>query len=273
MAMTTQQRAARTQPLSRPSAQPPVVVKLGGSALDAADAALDEVAALWRAGWQPVLVHGGGPVIDAWLRQLGVTPQFHNGRRVTDAATLEVARAVMVGVINGDLVRRLVARGIPAIGLSGLDAGLIRAQQSDPTLGLVGLDPQVEASPLRMLLAAAYLPVVAPLALGQNDICLNINADDVALALATALAAARLAFISDVAGVRDGTGQVIAQLTQHQAAQLLREGTITGGMVPKVTACLAALDTVAAIHITDGAGAAHLGALFAGEADLGTRIG
>ncbi|MBA3826399.1 MAG: acetylglutamate kinase [Ktedonobacterales bacterium] len=271
--MTTQQRVAPTGPLLRPSAQQPVVVKLGGSALDAADAVLDEVAALWRAGWQPVLVHGGGPLIDAWLRRLGLMPQFHDGRRVTDAATLEVARAVMVGVINADLVRRLVARGVPAIGLSGLDAGLVRAQQRDPVLGLVGLDPRVDPTPVQMLLSTGYLPVIAPLALGPNDICLNINADDVALALARALVAARLAFISDVAGVRDGAGQVIAQLAPRQATQLLRDGAITGGMVPKVMACLAALDTVAAIYILDGAGATRLGALFAGEAALGTRIG
>jgi acetylglutamate kinase len=220
-----------------------------------------------------VLVHGGGPVIDHWLRRLGLVPRFHQGRRVTDAATLEVARAVMVGLINGDLVRQLVARGVPALGLSGLDGGLIRAEQHDPALGLVGLDPQADAASLRTLLTADYLPVVAPLALSHDGACLNVNADDAALAIALALRARRPAFISDVAGVRGSAGQVIAHLTPHHAVQLLREGTISGGMVPKVTACLAALDAVGAIYILDGAEATGLRALFAGEATLGTHIG
>ena len=271
MALTTHETIHR--PAALAVAEPPVVVKLGGSALDDADAALDEVAALWRAGWQPVLAHGGGPLIDQWLRRLGLTPQFHNGRRVTDAPTLEVARAVMAGVINGDIVRRLVARGVRAVGMSGLDAGLIRAQQSDPTLGLVGLDPVAQAEPVWTLLRAGYLPVIASLALSPTDACLNVNADDVALALATALEASRLAFISDVAGVRDGAGQVIARLAPRQAEALLRDHTISGGMVPKVQACLAALEAVRAIYILDSAGATHLRAMFAGDAIFGTRIG
>jgi acetylglutamate kinase len=272
MAMTTRERL-RGEIVMRTAAQPPVVVKLGGSALAATDSALDEVAALWRAGWGPVLVHGGGPVINQWMRRMGMTPQFYEGRRVTDAATLEVARAVMVGLINGDLVRGLVARGIPAIGLCGLDGGLIHAQMGDPALGLVGLDPQADPAPVQTLLQAGYLPVIAPLAVSPYGECLNVNADDAALALATALGATRLAFISDVPGVRGSIGQIIGHLTPHHATQLLREGTITGGMVPKVKACLAALDAVDAIYIVDGVGATHLSALFAGKVACGTRIG
>jgi acetylglutamate kinase len=248
------------------------VVKIGGSTLDAAAGVLDALAAAWQAGYAPVVVHGGGPIIDEWLRRLGIAPRFVAGRRVTDAATLEVVRAVMGGAINSGLVAELVRRGVPAVGLSGLAAGMLRAERADAAHGLVGMNPRAEAGQLHALLACGFVPVVAPLALGPAGECLNLNADDAAMAVARALHADHLLFVSDVPGVRDSAGAIIPRLTAERAGELLRDGTVSGGMIPKVEACLAALADVPAIHILDSAAAADLHAVLAGDRAAGTRL-
>lgn len=230
----------------------PVVIKLGGSVLDEALGMLDDVAALWRAGYPVTLVHGGGPAINRWLAQMGVTPRFINGRRVTDAATLTVVRAVMAGEINTEIVRQLGLRGVRAVGLSGLDAAMIQARRAEPDLGLVGLHPHADPLALRAILAAGALPVVTPLGLGPAGECLNINADDVATAIAIALHAAELIFLSDVPGVCDTTGTVIPTLTPASVRELLATGIITSGMIPKIEGCLAALAAVRRVHIIAG---------------------
>lgn len=253
-------------------AQPICVVKIGGSTLDDAAGVLDGLADLWRAGGPLVVVHGGGPIIDAWLRRLGIAPRFVAGRRVTDVATLEVVRAVMGGAINSELVAALVARGVPALGLTGLAAGLLHADRAAPEHGLVGIAPFAEDLPLRALLAGGFVPVIAPLALGPDGECLNVNADDAATAIARALGADHLLFVSDVPGVLDATGNIIPRLTASQAADLLADGTVTGGMIPKMQACLAALDDIRAIHIVDAQAAGDLHAITAGDVALGTRI-
>jgi acetylglutamate kinase len=261
-------------PLASPTdiAHPTCVVKIGGSTLADAAGVLDGLADLWRAGGPLVVVHGGGPIIDAWLRRLGIAPRFVAGRRVTDAATLEVVRAVMGGVINSDLVAALVARGVPALGLNGLAAGLLHAQRAAPEHGLVGIAPYADDASLRALLAGGFVPVIAPLALGPEDECLNVNADDAATAIARALGADHLLFVSDVPGVLDAAGQIIPRLTAAQARDLLANGTITGGMIPKLQACLAALDAIRTIHIVDADAAGDLRAITAGEGAIGTRI-
>jgi acetylglutamate kinase len=272
VAVTREQSRSTGRGATLLAADPPVVVKLGGSALEDAASALDAVATLWHAGWQPTLVHGGGPQIDAFLRALGITPRFHDGRRVTDAATLDVVRAVMAGQINTELVRQLVARGIPAVGLSGLDGAMLPATRAAPELGLVGLPQAANVALVRTLLTAGYVPVITSLGLGPDGECLNINADDAATSIACALDARHLAFISDVAGVQNAEGGIMPRLTPPLAEKLLQDGIITGGMVPKVEACLAALASVGAVHILDAVGSHDLPAIFAGAQTAGTRI-
>jgi len=231
----------------------PTVIKIGGSTLDKAQPVFRQVVHLWRTGRRPVIVHGGGPAINRWLHRLGVEPQFSGGRRVTDAATLEVVRAVMVGQINGDIVRTLVSAGGRAVGFSGIDGGLIRARRAAPELGLVGQVAEVDPALIQMAVEAGYIPVITPLGIGPDNEYLNINADDVALAVATALRARDLVFLSDVAGILDRQGHSIDRITPTQARSLMTNGVVTGGMVPKVEACLAALASVRRVTIVDGA--------------------
>ena len=249
-----------------------VVIKLGGSILDAGDAALDDIAALHRAGYQVVLIHGGGPMINQWLQRLGIVPRFIAGRRVTDSTTLEIVRAVMAGQINTEIVRLLGLRGIRAVGLSGLDAGMIHVQQAPAELGLVGIEPSANPAVIQAVLALPGIPVITSLGLGPDGACLNVNADDVATAIAVALHASDLIFMSDVPGVRDAAGNVIAQLTAAAAQQLIAEGVIAGGMVPKIQGCLAALDHVQRIHILAGQQPGALRALLGTERHFGTQI-
>ncbi len=243
---------AASSDLLRQAARPQVVVKLGGSALEHAQPVLADVVTLWHAGWQPVVVHGGGPQIDAWLRRLDITPRFIDGRRVTDAATLEVVRAVLIGQINSELVRLLETMDGSAIGLSGIDAGLIRTRRAPEPLGLVGIVESVNVKPVIALCQAGFIPVIAPLSLGPDDECVNVNADDVATAIASAMGASALLFLSNVPGVRDGSGDLVPQLDRSSAAQMIAAGVISGGMVPKIQSCLAALDRVQSVHIIDG---------------------
>jgi acetylglutamate kinase len=229
------------------------VIKIGGSTLDKAQQVFRQVVHLWRTGRRPVVVHGGGPAINRWLHRLGVEPHFSGGRRVTDAATLEVVRAVMVGQINGDIVRTLAAAGGRAVGFSGIDGGLIHARRAAPELGLVGQVAEIDPAIIQMAVEAGYIPVITPLGVGPDNEYLNINADDVALAVATALRARDLVFLSDVAGILDRQGHSIDRITPAQARNLVANGVVTGGMVPKVEACLAALASVRRVTIVDGA--------------------
>ncbi len=247
------------------------VIKIGGSVMARLDGALADVAAAQRAGRRVVLVHGGGPAIDAWLARLGVAPVFLGGRRVTDATTLDVVRAILIGQINSEIVRALVANGVPAAGLSGMDAGMIHAHRAAPELGLVGLPERVQPSLLVALLQAGFVPVLAPLCLGPEDECLNVNADDVATAVAAALGAGDLVFASDVPGVHDANGVIVPHLTEGQARDLLAGGIITGGMAPKVENCLAALRHVPRVHILDGTMPGGIAQALAGRSP-GTRF-
>jgi acetylglutamate kinase len=230
----------------------PVVLKLGGAALPHREAVLEDLRAVQRAGFRPVLVHGGGPVISEWLQRIGKEPVFVNGLRQTDAETLRVAIMVLAGQVNKELVAVLQGAGAPAIGLSGVDGGMIRAhRQTEPDIGLVGQVDEVDPRPLQLLTGAGYIPVVAPIALGPDG-PLNINADTAAGAIARAIGAASLIFLTDVPGVKDRAGKVLPALDRAQAETLQREGVISGGMIPKVEACLRCLDRVPRATILDG---------------------
>lgn len=229
-----------------------LVIKLGGSALEHQQLALQDITWLHRLGAHPVLVHGGGPYINEWLQKLNIPTRFENGLRVTDAMTLEIVRMVLLGQINQGLVLMASQMGVKATGVSGTDANLLQARFADERLGFVGEIETVNPAYVQTLLAQDYIPIVAPLAQGPNGACLNINADLVAAHLARALNAEKLIFLSNVTGICRTDGSLISELNATQAHQLIADGVINGGMIPKIAACLDALATVARVHIVDG---------------------
>ena len=235
-----------------PGQFPTIVVKLGGAALPHREAVLEDLRRAQAAGFRPVLVHGGGPVISEWLARIGKEAVFVDGLRQTDEETLDVAIMVLAGKVNKQLVAELQRAGTPAVGLCGIDGGFVRARrQTAPDIGLVGEVGEVDPRPLHALAAAGYVPVVAPIALGADG-PLNINADTVAGDIARALGAAGLIFLTDVPGVKDRAGNVLPALDRAQASALQRDGVISGGMIPKVEACLSALERVPRPTILDG---------------------
>jgi acetylglutamate kinase len=249
-----------------------VVIKLGGAALPHCDAVVRDLAAAREAGLQPILVHGGGPVISAWLKRIGKQTTFVDGLRVTDAETLEVATMALAGKVNKELVATLNLAGIPAVGLAGADGGWIRARRiTDPDLGFVGEVVSVDPTLALALIAADYLPVVAPIALGDKGL-LNVNADTVAGDIARAVDAALLIFLTDVPGVKDASNVVATHLTATQVRSMRDAGTIDGGMIPKVQACLRAAEVGARAVIADGADPGAIGIHVRGEAGNGTTI-
>lgn len=236
----------------------PLVVKIGGSALAATDTSLDDIAALHRAGYPVVVVHGGGVLISQWMQRSGTPPRFVRGLRVTDPSTLEVVVAVLGGLVNKRLVASLEARGVQAVGISGADGRLFQARQADPELGLVGEVVAVDPTLVHLSLAQGYVPVIAPFGLavsekGETDgTLLNINSDTAAGALTKALHARMLIFLTDVEGVLDGARRLLPRLLPQQARALLEGGVVAGGMIPKVEACLDALATTPITVIADG---------------------
>jgi acetylglutamate kinase len=198
-----------------------------------------------------VLVHGGGPLITQWLERLGVQTQFQDGVRVTDEPALEVATMVLRGLVNTGVVAGLARHGVSAMGLSGADGGLLRARRR-PELGLVGEVEKVDAAALQLLLDCGVVPVIAPLGLDAEGTLLNINADMAASAVAAALGADAALFLTDVPGVCDADGVVIPHLDQTEVERLIASGVISGGMIPKVRACLDALCGARLAAILDG---------------------
>ncbi len=229
-----------------------LVIKLGGSALEHQRIVLQDIVWLRALGANPVLVHGGGPYINEWLNKLNIPTRFEMGLRVTDATTLEVVRMVLLGQVNQSLVLMTSQLGGRAMGLSGTDGSMVRARIADERLGFVGEIESVDPRPVQALVSQGYIPIVAPLGQGPDGICLNINADLVAAHLASALNAEKLIFLSDVVGICRKDGSLIPELTAEEAQQLIKEGVISGGMIPKVSACLDALLTVPRMHIVDG---------------------
>ena len=229
-----------------------LVIKLGGSTLENQRSVLQDIIWLQALGARPVLVHGGGPYINEWLDKLNMPTQFQNGLRVTDASTLDVVRMVLLGQVNAGLVLLASQLGGKAIGLSGTDGKMIYARIADKSLGFVGEIESVDPTLVQMLIDQGYIPVIAPLGQSADGDCLNINADLVAAHLAGALKAEKLIFLSNVVGICRRDGSLISELNEVEAQQLIEEGVITGGMIPKVFACLDALLAVPNVHIVDG---------------------
>jgi len=216
-----------------------LVVKLGGTTIAEQSQVLHEVAAVARR--RPVvLVHGGGKRITEWLERLGVPSRFEGGLRVTDAQSLEVAAAVLRGVVNSELVAGLRDLGVDAVGLSGVDGGLLIAERV-PKLGLVASVVGLRRDLLDAVLVADQVPVVAPLARDSDGVVCNVNADDAAAGIAAGLGARQLVLLTDVDGVRDADGKRLETLTVGEAEELISAGVIAGGMVPKIRAALSAL--------------------------------
>ena len=229
-----------------------IVIKLGGSTLEHQRVVLQDVIWLRTLGVHPVLVHGGGPSINAWLEKLHVPTRFENGLRVTDAETLEVVQMVLLGQVNANLVAMASQLGGKAVGISGTDGNMISARVASERLGFVGEIERVDPGLVQTLIEQGYIPIVAPLGQGPGGTCLNINADLVAAHLAGALKAEKLIFLSNVRGICQTDGSLISELDETEAKRLVKDGVISGGMIPKVSACLDILSAVPRVHIVDG---------------------
>ncbi|HEU5381145.1 MAG TPA: acetylglutamate kinase [Ktedonobacteraceae bacterium] len=229
-----------------------LVIKLGGSTLENQRVILQDIIWLRALGANPILVHGGGPYINEWLSKMHIPARFKNGLRVTDATTLEIVRMVLCGQVNQGLVSIAAQMGGKVVGLCGTAGKMIQAHIADPELGFVGEIDTVNPEIVQTLVAQGYIPIIAPLGQGPDGASLNINADLVAAHLAGALDAEKLIFLSNVVGICRADGSLISELSETEARQLIQEGVISGGMIPKVSACLDALVAVPRVHIVDG---------------------
>ena len=241
-----------------------VVIKYGGNAMKSDDLThkiLEDVTLLKYVGINPILVHGGGPEINAMLKRVGVESSFHNGLRITDAATMEIVQMVLAGKLNKNIVSDIGRLGGKAIGLCGKDAELIKVKKKPPLadgvdLGFVGDIVSINTKLLNSLCQDEYIPVISSVGTDENGESYNINADTAAAAIAAALKAEKLIFLTDIDGVRanpEDPASLFPTLTVDQAKALIADGTISGGMIPKVTACTDAVENgVRRVHILNG---------------------
>lgn len=237
-----------------------VVVKYGGAAMkdgSLKDKVIRDVVLMSCVGIRPVVVHGGGPEINAWLDKLGIEPQFKNGLRVTDAPTMDVVEMVLVGRVNKELVALINQAGGKAVGLCGKDANLIKARPADQEgIGFVGEVTSVDTRILESLVSSGYIPVVSSVAADNTGQAYNINADTVAGEIAAALGAEKLILLTDTAGILKDfkdLSTLIPKLDIQEARRLIETGIVAGGMIPKVTCCVRSLaQGVRAAHIIDG---------------------
>lgn len=241
-----------------------IVIKYGGNAMvdpSLTRKILEDVTLLKYVGLNPILVHGGGPEINAMLKRVDVKSEFHNGLRITDDATMEIVQMVLAGKLNKNIAAEIGTLGGKAIGLCGKDAGLIVVKKKPPLpdgvdLGHVGDIVKVNTKLLNTLCTDEYIPVISSVGVDENGDSYNINADTAAAAIATALKAEKLIYLTDIDGVRrvaDDPTTLIPVMTVEQAHAYIADGTITGGMIPKVTACVDAIEKgVRRVHIING---------------------
>jgi len=264
-------------PYMRRYANKAIVVKFGGHAMGEqafVDSFASDMVLLRQVGTNPLIVHGGGPQIGAMLARLEIESSFVDGLRVTDEATISVVEMVLAGGINKSLVAAIGKAGGKAVGISGKDGNLISATKAhDGALGFVGTPSSVDISVITALMGHDMMPVVAPIGLGDDGMTYNINADTAAGAIAGAIGATRLLMLSDVAGIKDKNGDLISRVNLEQARALILDGTVTGGMIPKLETCIQAVeDGAEAAVIMDGRAAhAVLVELFT-EHGIGTMI-
>lgn len=238
-----------------------VVIKYGGSAMldeELKRNVIEDAVLLKLVGFKPIIVHGGGKEISRWVSKVGMKPQFINGLRVTDAETMEIAEMVL-GKVNKELVTLVQSLGVKAVGISGKDGGLLQCtkkQCADGDIGFVGEVTKVEPQVLYDLLEKDFLPIVFPIGYDENFQSYNINADDAACAIAEAMHAEKLAFLSDIEGVykdQDNPETLISELHVSEAEKLIADGYVGGGMIPKLRNCINAIEEgVKRVHILDG---------------------
>jgi len=253
-----------------------LLIKLGGTLLDAPDSRQRLAAEIAQAAGQPgnriVVVHGGGKQMTRFLAERGVESRFVNGLRVTTPEIIDAVLKVFAGSVNAELVAAFRAAGAKPVGLSGLDAGLVDAELLDPQLGQVGKPVRSDSRLLDLLTGAAYLPVVACVAGDSSGAVYNVNADQMAVACAVSFAAESLLFLTDVEGVRDEAGRICTSLTRDESRTLIQDGVATGGMQAKLEAAMDALNKgVGQVQIAPGAQAGIIGKLLAGDA-VGTLL-
>lgn len=234
-----------------------VVVKFGGNAMGDDDAMAEfarDIVLMRQVGINPVVVHGGGPMINEMLTRLGIKSEFVRGKRVTDKETVQVVEMVLTGLVNKRIVQAIMDEGGRAVGLSGKDDDLMVCEADDPELGFVGRPVEMNPQVLRDLFDAGIIPVVAPVATGMNpNETFNVNGDTAAGAVAGALKADRLLLLTDVSGVKDSSGSVMTAMTPDEVKAMIADGTIAGGMIPKTETALKAIEEgVRAVVILDG---------------------
>lgn len=233
-----------------------VVIKFGGHAMgndEAMETFARDIVLMQQVGVNPVIVHGGGPMINEMLDRLNIKSDFFNGKRVTDEPTMEVVEMVLSGRVNKRIVQAINKQGGQAVGLSGKDAKLITCDQEDPKLGLVGTPRNINPTLLNHLFDADMIPVIAPLGSGDNGETFNINGDTAAGSIAAALNADRLLLLTDVSGVKNTDGETLTELTPKDIKNLIASGEISGGMIPKTETALNAIEGgVRAVVILDG---------------------
>jgi acetylglutamate kinase len=234
------------------------VVKIGGSTFGSRDTTIEDIVALQKKKHPLAVVHGGGSTITAWLQRQGIATRFERGQRVTDFPSLEVVTAVLAGLVNKEITAAINIRGGRAVGISGVDGALVESRVNNKKLGYVGSAEKVNKEILETLLKADFVPVVSPISLyslareeGAPGM-VNANADPIAGEIAAALKAEKLVFMTDVEGIKDKSGNIIARISGKEAEVLIESGVIAGGMIPKVTACLKALNAGTVTRIIDG---------------------
>lgn len=256
-AKTTAKMLSEALPYLQRYADAVVVVKFGGNAMGDDEAMAEfarDIVLMKQVGVHPVVVHGGGPMINDMLNKLGITSEFVRGKRVTDKATVQVVEMVLSGLVNKRIVQAIMDAGGRAVGISGKDDDLMVCEADDPQLGYVGKPVEMNVQVLRDLYNAGIIPVVAPVGTGMADNeTFNVNGDTAAGAIAGALQADRLLLMTDVAGVKNAAGEVMTQITPDDVRSMIADGTISGGMIPKTETALQAIEQgTRAVTILDG---------------------
>ncbi|MDD5288438.1 MAG: acetylglutamate kinase [Dehalococcoidales bacterium] len=236
----------------------PIVIKIGGATFGKHDPILEDLVALQKQGKTLVVIHGGGNMVTEWLKKQGAETHFVCGERVTDKPTLEIATAVLGGLANKQIVATINSLGGRAVGISGVDGALVQSRISKPELGYVGTTVKVDTAVLEALLKGGFIPVIASVSYYAFDrpadapLMLNINGDPLAGEIAAALGAEKLIFLTDVAGVLDKNGKLLSIIHTAEVKELIDSGTASGGMIPKLNACLTAAANKTITCIVDG---------------------
>jgi len=236
----------------------PIVIKIGGATFGKRDPILEDIVALQKKGKSLVVIHGGGNMVTEWLKKQGIETKFVRGERITDKPALDIVAAVLGGLANKQIVATINNLGGRAVGISGVDGGLVQSRIANPELGYVAQTVKVDTSVIDALLKAGFIPVIAPITSYTIDrptdapLMLNINGDPLAGEIAAAIGAEKLIFLTDVTGVLDKQGKLLSIITVNKAKELIDSGTASGGMIPKLNACLIAAANKTTTCIVDG---------------------